>query len=248
MIASSDDIERENRELARRSERLGGAMRELEHFSFGIAHDLWAPLRAINDIARGVEDDAGRVDAQTVAKVRSILSHGAAMEGMIENLLDFCRYASLALELETVDMEALVREAWSGIAGREGVTLTLEKLPPARGHRAMLKLVWSSLLANAVRYGSRSASPSVEVTGGESPGHVIYGVRDNGAGFDLGYSGKLAHVFLRLATGTEYPGTGVALAIVQRIVTRHRGNVWIDARAGEGAFFQFSLPLHDAES
>jgi light-regulated signal transduction histidine kinase (bacteriophytochrome) len=99
-----------------------------------------------------------------------------------------------------------------------------------------------------VRYGARSERPRVEVTGGESPGHVIYGVRDNGQGFDLGYSGKLAHVFLRLATGSEYPGTGVALAIVQRIVTRHRGNVWIDAHTGEGAFFQFSLPMLDAEA
>jgi light-regulated signal transduction histidine kinase (bacteriophytochrome) len=247
MTASSEDIERENRELARRSERLGGAMRELEHFSFGIAHDLWAPLRSINDIARGIDEGAGGVDAETQAKVRSILAHGATMEGMIENLLEFCRYASMPLELETIDMEALVREAWAGIGGKERAALVLDKLPVARGHRAMLKLVWSNLLANALRYGVRTQWPHVEVTGGESPGHVIYGVRDNGAGFDLGYSGKLAHVFLRLATAAEYPGTGVALAIVQRIVTRHRGNVWIDARAGEGAFFQFSLPLHDAE-
>jgi len=239
------DSERLDREdLARTSERLAGAMRELERFAFAIAHDFRAPLRAIDEIARGIEQEAGRVDAETAAKLRSVLAQGAAMEAMIAKLLAYCRLSSQPLELEMIDMEGLVREAWTRVRNRERAELSVETLPPARGDRRMLTLVWSSLLANAVKYGSKADAPRVEVTGGESPGNVVYGVRDNGGGFDVGYSGKLSHVFERLGAAPEFPGTGVALAIVQGIVTRHGGNVWVDAHAGRGAFFQFSLPIH----
>jgi light-regulated signal transduction histidine kinase (bacteriophytochrome) len=222
-----------NRDLARRSERLAVAMRELELFSFGIAHDFRAPLHAIDAIVRGIEDD----------RLRPILAYTAAMEATIEKLLAFCRVSPSHLEVETIDMEALVREAWTNLENTTGVVLSVATLPAARGHRAMLALAWSCLLGNAVKYSAKADRPHVEVTGGESPDHVVYGVRDNGAGFDLGYSGKLSHVFERLDTAAEYAGTGVNLAIVQRIVTRHYGNLWVDAQAGGGAFFQFSLPM-----
>src|SRR5258708_36237492 len=158
--AAPGDSERLDREdLARTSEGLAGAMRELERLALAIAHDFRAPLRAIDEIARGIEQEAGRVDAETAAKLRSVLAQGAAMEAMIAKLLAYCRLSSQPLELEMIDMEGLAREAWTRVRNRERAELSDETLPAARGNRRMLKLAWSSLHANPLTYGCSAHAP-----------------------------------------------------------------------------------------
>jgi light-regulated signal transduction histidine kinase (bacteriophytochrome) len=144
-----------------------------------------------------------------------------------------------------VDMEALVREAWAGVDGASTVELSLGRLPAARGDRAMLSRAWSILLANAVRFCAGRDRPRIEVTGAEGADYAVYGVRDNGLGFDPGFMGKLIYFFERIQE--EYPGTGVGLATVHRIVTNHGGSAWIEARRNRGALFKFSLPLLEIE-
>ena len=173
--------------------------------------------------------------------LRSIRSTASAMQAMIANLVELCDLSGQLLHVEPVDMEELAREAWSEVESNRRVEFSVAKLPPARGHRGMLKLVWKNLLTNAVRNTTLRDRPSVQVTGGGSGEHAIYAVRDNGTALDLGYSGKLSYVFEQVQKQSPHPGTGVGLAIVQRIVTRHRGNVWVEARRNEGAFFQFSI-------
>jgi light-regulated signal transduction histidine kinase (bacteriophytochrome) len=151
--------------------------------------------------------------------------------------------AKRELKLVPLDMDTLVREAWAGIDGASAVDLSLASLPAARGDRTMVRRVWTRLLTNAVRYCAEGDKPRIEVTGREGADHAFYGVRDNGADFELGFSGKLSYFLERIEE--NYPGTGAGLAVVQRIVTRHGGNAWVEARHGQGSFFQFSLPLRE---
>ncbi len=237
MSASPDDIERINR----RSQRLAAAMREFEFFSLALSHDFRTPLSAIERTSRAMSEVRHALDPEMEQGLRAIRSSAASMQAMIANLLELCDLAAQPLDLEPIDMESLAREAWSEVEGNRGVEFRLAKLPPARGHRGMLKLVWKNLLTNAVRHSALRDRPSVQVTGGGSGEYSIYAVRDNGAILDLAYSGKVFYVFEQIQKQSPHSGTGVGLAIVLRIVTRHRGNVWVEARRNEGAFFQFSI-------
>lgn len=215
-------------------------MRELEQFSYAVAHDFLIPLRAIEATVTALRSADPRPSPDVLFGLDQVRHHQAAMAAMIDRLLELTRAASRPLQLATIDMEALVRDAWQEIKAPKSAELTVGKLPRARVDPSMLKLVWANLLANALRYTAGQRMPRIEVSGGESSDHVIYAVRDNGVGFDLGFSGKLFYVYERIQE--RYPGTGVGLAIVQRLVTRHRGNVWVEAHQDQGAFFQFSLP------
>jgi light-regulated signal transduction histidine kinase (bacteriophytochrome) len=242
----SEDTDRANRDLARRSERLAAAMREFETLSSAVSHDFQVPLRAIEKRARAIGE--GRLDPEAAQGVRSIRDNVAAMQAMIGNLRELCLQASQPLELESIDMEALARAAWAGMENRERAVFRLGKLPAVRGHRGMLALVWTNLLRSALRRGAGHETARVEVTGGASGEFAVYSVSDNGAGLDLDYAGKLSHVFEQLQKQMEHPGTGVELAIVQRIVSRHRGNIWVEARRHKGATFQFSLPIGENQA
>jgi light-regulated signal transduction histidine kinase (bacteriophytochrome) len=236
-----DDVEHVNRDLARRNERLAAAMRELETLAFPVSHDFKVPLNAIERAARAILERT--VDAETAQGLLVIRDNIAVMQAMIRNLREHCGLASQPLELESIDMEALAREAWAGIENRERVAFSLGKLPAVRGHRDMLKLVWTNLLSNAVGRSALQEWPRVEVTGEGGAEFAVYSVSDNGPGLDLDYVGKLLCVLERIQELAVPPGTGVGLAIVQRIVTRHRGNVWVEAHRQKGALFQFALPI-----
>ena len=125
--------------------------------------------------------------------------------------------------------------------------ITVHPLPGALGDPALLRQVWLNLLSNAIKYSASRRPPRIEISGQVEGAEAVYTVRDNGVGFDMQYAGKLFGVFQRLHGADEYPGTGVGLAIVQRVVTRHGGRVWAQARLNEGATFHFALPLHPAE-
>jgi light-regulated signal transduction histidine kinase (bacteriophytochrome) len=165
------------------------------------------------------------------------------MNALIEDLLQFSRLGRQSINAAPLDMAELIGEVWPRVAPT-AADFRLSPLPEARGDRALLKQVWINLLSNAVKYSSGRELPCIEVSGQVEGREAIYAVRDNGAGFDMRYYEKLFGVFQRLHSSEEFTGTGVGLAIVQNIVTRHGGRVWAEGKVGEGALFQFSLPLN----
>jgi len=245
MISPPDD-RRDTRDLTRRSERLAAAMREFETLSLAVMHDFRMPLDAIEK--RLLALAAGSLDAAASQNVLAIRDSIAVMDAMIGNLRDLYLLARGPLELETVDMGAMAVAAWEEIDHPKGVDFHIGTLPEVRGHREMLNLVWINLLRGAVRRSLSNEYPRVEVTGGGSGEYAVYSVHDNGTSLALEYAGKLFYVFEQIQLQTDEPGTGVELAIVQRIVTRHRGNIWVDAHRHKGAVFQFSLPVGDGQA
>ena len=238
---SDGSIDPGRQDLARRSERLSTAMREFEALSLAVSHDFRVPLRFVEATLRKMSDGMRDIDAESRRDVLAMRGALSQISRMIFDLEELCTAATRSWELEPVDMEAMVREIWTAIPQAQGLAFTLGKLPSARGDRGMLSIVWRHLLANAAARCADSPGPCVEVTGGGSPAFSIYSVRDNGTHLALNSAGKLNHSFEQVQVQSKHAGAGVALAIVQRIVTRHRGSVWVESGSDRGAVFQFSI-------
>ncbi len=235
-----------NRTLSERNVQLEVSNGELEGFSYSVSHDLRAPLRAIDGFSRILQEDyAGKLDAEGERVIGVIRSNTRKMSNLIDDLLAFSRMGKKAFSWSLVDMEALLHEILPGIlSGSEkgyAFDVSLSALPAAWGDRTLLTQVWANLLANAVKFSEKSEKPTIWVEGETIGEDVVYTVRDNGVGFDMQYYDKLFKVFQRLHAQAEFPGTGVGLAIVQRVISRHGGRVWAESRPGEGASFHFSL-------
>lgn len=246
---STQRIRALNHDLERQTAELRVANNDLEGFSYSVSHDLRGPLRAIDGFSRLLEEDGLIVDDARghhyIGRIRENISRMAAL---IDDLLAFARCGRQVLEVAQLDMQALARtaadEARSAQADASvAASIAIESLPAATGDQRLLFQVWINLLDNAVKYSSKVAAPRITVTGKEQEGRLIYEVVDNGVGFDSRYSSSLFGVFQRLHGAREYPGTGVGLAIVQRIVTRHGGRVWGRSEPGQGATFGFDLPV-----
>jgi light-regulated signal transduction histidine kinase (bacteriophytochrome) len=168
------------------------------------------------------------------------------MSRLIDDLLAFSHCGRQPVELDQLKMEELVRtainDAHSTHATPTPPVITIESLPRARGDQQLMLQVWINLIDNAVKYSSKVARPEIIIRGHEEPDRVVYEVHDNGIGFDSRHSSTLFGVFQRLHGAQEFPGTGVGLAIVQRIVLRHGGEVWASSEPGQGATFGFALP------
>jgi signal transduction histidine kinase len=238
-----------NRELEAANRELGAANKELESFSYSVSHDLRAPLRAIDGYSRMLEEDhSGMLDDEGKRRLASIRESSLRMDRLIDGLLAFSRFGRQALVNTSFDTGALVREVLAELRVAEDhpeAAVVLGELPPSWGDRSLLKQVWTNLVSNAVKYSSGRPAPRVEIAGSEAGDAAVYRVSDNGAGFDMRYYDKLFGVFQRLHAEKEFPGTGVGLAIVQRVVTRHGGRAWAEGRPGEGAEFFFSLPKQE---
>ncbi|MHB8766220.1 MAG: PAS domain S-box protein, partial [Deferrisomatales bacterium] len=234
------------RRVADRTRELAAANQELEAFAYSVSHDLRAPLRAIDGFTRILaEDYAERLDAEGKRVCGVVRANARRMGQLIDDLLAFSRLGRAALQAAPVDMGALARSVYDELASpeqRERVELRTAPLPGARGDRALLRQVWVNLLGNALKFSSGRERPAVEVGGEEREDEVVYWVRDNGAGFEMQYADKLFGVFQRLHRQNEFEGTGVGLAIVQRIVERHGGRVWAEGEVDRGATFWFALP------
>jgi signal transduction histidine kinase len=214
---------------------------ELESFSYSVSHDLRAPLRAIDGYARMLEEDyAGRLDDEARRLLGVVRGNAIRMGQLIDDLLTFSRLGRQEAVSALVDMTQLAREAADELRGERPVQAL--PLPAVKGDRALLKQVWLNLIGNALKYSAKTPQARVEIGTREEARENVYWVRDNGVGFDMRYAGKLFGVFQRLHRSEEFEGTGVGLAIVQRIVARHGGRVWAEAKPGEGACFWFSLP------
>ena len=228
-----------------RTEQLAAANKELESFSYSVSHDLRAPVRAIAGFSKLLaEHHEDALDDEAKRKLGIVRSEAARMGTLIDDLLAFSRLGRQSLQKRTVDMEELVRMNFDALQTDAGhqVTLRLGALPQALGDRSLLAQVWINLLSNAIKFSAKKETPRIEVDAISDDREHTYFVRDNGAGFDARYASKLFGVFQRLHDPAEFPGTGVGLALVHRIITRHGGRVWAEGRPGEGATFYFTLP------
>ena len=233
----------DNTERKRAREEIQAANRELESFSYSVSHDLRAPLRAVDGYARMLEEDYGPgLDEEGRRLLGVVRASSRRMGQLIDDLLDFSRLGRQALARRPVDMTALAREVAATLTHGTSLRVEIAPLPRAEADPALLHQVWVNLIGNALKYSGKQAAPRVEIGGREEAGGNVYWVRDNGVGFDMRYAEKLFGVFQRLHGADEFPGTGVGLAIVQRVVARHGGRVWAESRPGEGACFYFTLP------
>lgn len=238
------------RRVAERTAQLQAAIRELEAFSYSVSHDLRAPLRAVTGFAQVLKEGYGAcLDDPGRHYLDEILRQAARMERLIADLLAFSRLTRQPLRCEPVCLRELVQEAWLELApereGRE-VELSVGDLPVCEGDPLLLRQVFFNLLSNALKFTRPREVARIEVgcrpaATPEAPGQPVIYVRDNGVGFDMRYAGRLFGVFQRLHREEEFEGTGVGLAIVQRIVQRHGGEVWAKGEVGKGATFFFTL-------
>ena len=243
------EVERLNEDLevrvAERTAELEASNRELEAFSYSVSHDLRAPFRAIDGFSRIVLKDHGPAMPEEAREYLEIVREGAQQMGrLIDDLLAFARLGRQSLVKRPVDPSEVARRSLAQLRpeleGRE-VDVRIDQLPLCQADPSLLQQVYVNLLSNALKF-TRTRSPAViEVGSRELEGHRVYFVEDNGVGFDMRYADKQFGVFQRMHRSEEYEGTGVGLAIVQRIVYRHGGRVWAQAERGVGATFFFSL-------
>ena len=232
--------------VADRTSELQEANKELESFSYSVSHDLRAPIRAIGGFCKLlVQDHEQQLDSEARRKLGVIKSEAARMAMLIDDLLAFSRLGRKALQTAELDMRELAAKAYGQLRrdhGERKVEFRLGALPKALGDRSLFEQVWVNLLSNAVKFSSKKEAATIEVGAISEEREHVYFVRDNGAGFDPRYGKNLFGVFQRLHSNDEFPGTGVGLALVHRIVTRHGGRVWADGKLGEGATFHFTVP------
>ena len=246
-------------EIRKRSELLEAANKELEAFSYSVSHDLRAPLRHIDGFSELLGKHAVALDEKGRRYLKTISESAKQMGTLIDDLLQFSRIGRAEMRTTTVSLDQLVKEAVAQLRqemdGRN-ITWTVGPLPEVHGDSTLLRQVFVNLLGNAVKYTRPREQARIEIGAltpalspggrGGGAGEIVIFVRDNGVGFDQQYAHKLFEVFQRLHGPSEFEGTGIGLANVKRIVTRHGGRVWAEGKVNEGATFYFSLPQSKA--
>lgn len=238
------NVELEQRVIKRTAE-LEAANKELEAFSYSVSHDLRTPLRAMNGFAGIVLEDFGpQLPEDGRRYLERIRNGGRRMGELIDDLLAFSRLSRQPVNRQHMNSARIVQEVVDDLKSQQDgrqIEWRIGELPPCLADSALLKQVWVNLLSNAIKYSRDRKSAIVEAGCTYENGGNVYFVRDNGVGFDMQYANKLFGVFQRLHRADEFEGTGVGLAIVQRIVHRHGGRVWAEGRVNQGAAFYFTV-------
>jgi len=223
---------------------LDAAYKELDLLCHAVSHDLRAPLRAVDGFTRMLLDRAHeRLDDEDRRLIDIVRGNSARMSELIEDLVRYSRLNRQTMHRASVDMAALVDEAWRALEPAPSAHLEVQALPAAFGDRALLKQVWLELLGNALKFRASGDGAHIEVSGECDGQQCVYRVRDRGVGFDMAYAKKLFSVFQRLHAVKDFPGHGIGLASVARIVHRHGGRVGAEGAPGQGATFFFALPV-----
>ncbi|EIE01903.1 ATP-binding protein [Leptospira licerasiae] len=235
-----------NRDLEENIRKLEYANRELEAFSYSVSHDLRAPIRGIDGFTKIMLEDYSAVLEPEALRILNVIATNSKFMGqLIDDLLAFYRVSKLEPKSDSINMKHMVSDSVEIINqeyGAKSPIVQISELPPVKGDASMLKQVWLNLISNAYKYSSRSQNPFVEIGFLNGEGNRTFFVKDNGVGFDDQYSHKLFKVFQRLHSNEEFNGTGIGLAIVDRIVQRHGGKVWAEGKMGQGATFYFTIP------
>jgi PAS domain S-box-containing protein len=233
--------------VAERTNQLAIVNRELEAFTYSVSHDLRAPLRIIDGFADILTTDyAGRLDEEGMRTLGVITTNARRMGQLIDDLLNLSRLGRQAIVTSWVNMNKLVSSAIDEqlhVYGDKRPQIACDQLLPASCDSGLILQVWGNLISNALKYSGKNANPAIHISSYRDGKRIVYSVKDNGVGFDMRYVGKLFGVFQRLHKIAEFEGTGVGLAIVQRIVVKHGGEVWAESQPAKGASFYFSLPV-----
>ena len=230
-----------------RTLQLEAAMRELEAFSHAISHDLRAPVRRIDGFAQALEEDAGdRLDPEALRHLRRVRESARTMNQYMEDMLSLAKLGRAAVRRDLIDLSALGKSIFADVAqnyrGRSVEQIIADDLH-VRGDESLLRGALENLIGNAFKFTSRSDHPRVELGSESHDGETTFYVKDNGAGFDMQYAPKLFAPFQRLHSTEEFPGTGIGLATVRRIIARHDGRIWASSVPGKGATFWFTIPV-----
>ena len=236
-----------DRVLQEKNTQLEAANKELEDFAYSVSHDLRAPLRAIDGFSRKVVMGYGeRLGEEGRRQLQVVRDNAQRMGQLIDNLLAFSRLGRREIVLQPLDMDAIVKGVADELRAAEpqrSIVFTCGPLPRAWGDTAMIRQVWVNLLSNAFKFSRRRETAHIEVGGQPQGAECLYWVKDDGAGFDMQYAGKLFGVFQRLHREDEFEGIGCGLAIVSRILQRHHGRIWGEGTPEVGATLHFALPL-----
>ncbi len=241
-----EDVEAERTKTEQARALLEAVNKELEAFSYSVSHDLRAPLRAISGFAQALlEDCAPQLDDGGKRYLGLMQANAHKMGQLIDDLLTFSRLGRQQMMQTDIDMERLAGTVFAELAAQtldRKMEFVARAAPPARGDRPMIRQVLVNLFANAVKFTRRRPEARIEFGYRPDADHGAYYVKDNGVGFDMQYVNKLFGVFQRLHAASEFEGTGVGLALVYRIITRHGGRVWAEGQLDQGATFYFTLP------
>lgn len=231
-----------------RTIQLESANKELEAFSYSISHDLRAPLRGIVGFTAILEEDySSKLDDEARRITTVIKNNTLKMGHLIDDLLTFSRMSRQDIVKTNVPTGQMIEEVIKDVVPEsrmEKISWVLHPVPDVRGDINALRQVWINLISNAVKYSGNSEKPKIEIGSVEEKGQTVFFVKDNGVGFDEKYKDKLFRVFQRLHSTDEFEGTGVGLAIVEKIISKHGGKVWAEGTLNEGAGFYFSLPYY----
>jgi PAS domain S-box-containing protein len=248
MLFMVEDLNGTTAELKAEREKLEFANRELEAFSYSVSHDLRSPLRAINGFSKFLmEDHYESLDDEAKRLLNVIRENASKMDALITDLLDLSRIYRAEMKRSEVEMGSMVREVFSeltSIEKQQAFSLDMDNLPVIHCDPGLMKQVWLNLLGNAIKYSAHAETKKIVVGCRKQDDGLVFSVQDFGVGFNQKYHGKLFGVFQRLHRDNEFPGTGVGLSIVKRIIIRHGGKVWAEGKVNEGATFYFYLPEH----
>jgi PAS domain S-box-containing protein len=232
--------------LEDRTRQMEAANKELDTFSYSIAHDLRAPLRAIDGYSRMILKHQGdKFDASTKRQFDLVRNNVKKMGQLIDDILALSRMGRQALSMSRLNMDNLTRDVWAELKALnpdKGIDLKINYLPSVVGDRSLIKQVLVNILSNAIKFTRVRDVPLIEVGSYIADAENVFYIRDNGVGFDIQYSDKLFGVFQRLHSADDYEGTGIGLSIVQHIMHRHNGRVWAESKVDEGSTFFFTFP------
>jgi light-regulated signal transduction histidine kinase (bacteriophytochrome) len=245
-----EEIQRLNKELeagvAARTAELVTANQELETFNYSVSHDLRAPLRAVDGFSRFLQDEySARLDSEAIACLERIRAATARMDQLIKGLLNLSHIGRTTLRSRPVNLSALATTVAAELQESEpqrAVQFTITPNLWAEGDPDLLRSVLQNLLGNAWKYTGKHERAHIEFGAEQKKGETVFYVRDDGAGFNPEYSRKLFNAFQRLHGADEFPGTGIGLTIVQRIIQRHGGRIWAEGVKEKGATFHFTIP------